>query len=170
MGPAASSRKRVGLPRQHLVGHALERLAKHHETTVPRVARAEVDVGQLSGAPARTPLHREHDEVEGVHRLDLEPARTPAPRLVRRRGRLRHHPFVTGGKGGRQERGRGLAVGGGQPVDALAGWNHRVECRETLRGGQVEQVGAVEVQQIEEEHRQRLRGAGTLDVGRAPEP
>ncbi len=54
-----------------------------------------------------------------MHRLDLEPARAPTPGLVRRRRRLRHHAFVTGGQGRRQERRGGLAVGGGQPVDAL---------------------------------------------------
>ena len=55
----------LGLPGQHLVGHALERLAEHHEPAGGGVAGAEVDVGEPAAAPARAVLDGEDDEVEG---------------------------------------------------------------------------------------------------------
>src|SRR4051794_31433107 len=44
------------LPREHLVGEPLERLAEHHEAAALAVARAEVQVAQPSLAPAAAPL------------------------------------------------------------------------------------------------------------------
>ena len=52
-----------GLPREQLVGEALERLADHHEVAV-LAARAEVQVRQPAPPPAAAPLDGEHDEVE----------------------------------------------------------------------------------------------------------
>ena len=57
----------------------------------------------LPRAAPRSPLHGQHHQVEGVHRLDLQPARAAAARLVRRGRRLRHHPFVAGGQRDVQE-------------------------------------------------------------------
>ena len=37
-----------------------------------------MDIGQLAGAPARSPLHAEDHEIERVHRFDLQPARAAA--------------------------------------------------------------------------------------------
>ena len=76
----------LGLPGEHLVGHALEGLAEHHEAAGLRVARAEVQVAEPPLPAAVAPLGREHDEVEGVRALDLEPARRRAapPRRARR--------------------------------------------------------------------------------------
>src|SRR6478752_1594085 len=66
----------LGLPREHLVGHALERLAEHDEAGLGRlVARAEVDVGQPPLAPPGPPLDGEDHQVESVPRLDLDPRR-----------------------------------------------------------------------------------------------
>ena len=45
-------------------------------------------------AAAVAPFGGEHDEVERVRRLDLEPARAAAAGLVRRVERLRHHALV----------------------------------------------------------------------------
>ena len=56
----------LGLPGEHLVGHALEGLAEHHEAAGRRVARAEVQVREPALAPAVAPLGREHDEIERV--------------------------------------------------------------------------------------------------------
>ena len=86
----------LGLPAQHRVGQALERLAQHHEAA-GRVARAEVQVRQPALAPAVPPLGREHDQVEGVHRLDLQPADAAPARGVRRVERLDHHALVAAG-------------------------------------------------------------------------
>ena len=76
----------LGLPGQHLVGHALERLAEHDEPAGLRVAGAEVDVGQPALAPAAAPLDRQHHEVEGVPRLDLDPPRAATAGGIRGRG------------------------------------------------------------------------------------
>src|SRR5919201_3753720 len=38
----------VGLPREHFIGHALERLAQHHEASGSRIACSEVKVAQPS--------------------------------------------------------------------------------------------------------------------------
>src|SRR5690606_37021406 len=47
----------LSLPLQHLVGHALERLAQHHELTGRGVAGTEVDVGEPAAASTTAPLH-----------------------------------------------------------------------------------------------------------------
>ena len=96
----SSSRRQLGeplgLPRQHLVGHALERLAEHHEPVA--VARAEVDVRQRPLPPPGAPLDRQHHEVEGVARLDLDPG-GPAPAgLVGRVGGLDDDALLTGAR------------------------------------------------------------------------
>ena len=59
-----------------------------------RIARAEVEVREPALAPAVAPLRREHDEVERVRDLDLEPAGAAPARLVRRVERLDHHALV----------------------------------------------------------------------------
>ena len=59
-----------------------------------------------------------------------------------------------------------LRIGGDQPVDPLIGRHDRVEGRQPVAGGFVEQIDAVEVQDVEEEHRQRL----LRPRGRPPEP
>ena len=69
-------------------------------TKPPRrfVARAEMEIGQAALAPAVTPLRREHDEIERVQPLDLEPRRRAPAGFVRRRQRFRHHAFVPAGE------------------------------------------------------------------------
>ena len=59
------------------------------------------------------------------------------------------------------------ASDGDQPVDPVLVGNDRVERRRRAVVGRVEQVGAVEMQEVEEEHRQRLV-PGCGDVGRRP--
>ena len=96
----------LGLPGQHLVGHALERLAEHHPAARLGVAGAEVDVGEPALAAAAAPLDGEHDEVEGVPRLDLDPARAAAAGVVGRVQRLHHDALVTGRRPPRRTAGR----------------------------------------------------------------
>ena len=96
---AARSRARSSssrLPLEHLVGQPLERLAEHHVLAGGRIERAEVQVRELAGAPAVAPFRREHDEIERVRALDLEPARAAIAGFVGRIERLRHHAFVAG--------------------------------------------------------------------------
>ena len=83
----------LGLPGEHLVGHPLEGLAEHREGAVG-VARAEVDVGQPALAAAVAPLHREDDEVEGVHWLHLDPAGAATAGGVPDGEALDDHAFV----------------------------------------------------------------------------
>ena len=152
----------LGLPPQHLVGHALERLADHDE---PAVAppRAEVQVRQPPRAPAVAPLDGEHDEVERVDRLHLAP-RPAAPTGVVRRGEvLHHHSLVAAGDRGVEEALRFVRVGGddrGQPRDARHG---RREQLPAYRQRLVDDGVAADVEDVEEERRQS--GATTRRVG-----
>ena len=82
------------LPGEHLVGHALERLAEHHEADRRPVAGAEVDVGEPAAAAAGAPLDREHHQVEGVHRLHLHPGGAAPAGVVGRGEVLDHHALV----------------------------------------------------------------------------
>ena len=135
----------LGLPVEHRVGHALERLAEHDEATGVRVAGAEVDVRQLAGASARTPLDREHHEIERVHRFDLEPARAAPTGLVRRVERLGHDAFMTGGERAVEEllrRGRDRRSPAGRPGTRSGTISARPRPRSLA--GHVEQVDAVD--------------------------
>ena len=87
------------------------------------VARAEVDVAQPALPAAVAPLGGEHDEVERVRRLDLEPARPAASRLVRSVERLHHHALVAV----RERLARGTAPPRRRP-------RSRCEARAALRG------------------------------------
>src|SRR5665811_2072800 len=87
------------LPAQHLVGESLERLAEHDETTLRaespmRVPSAEVDVAQPTTASTVASLDGQNDQVEGVDRLDLDPADPAAPHVVCRVVGLDHDSFV----------------------------------------------------------------------------
>ena len=64
----------------------------------------------------------------------------------------------------------GNGIRGDEPVDAVVGRHDGVQGGGADVGGLVEQVGAVEVQEVEEEHRQRLGRAGGADVDRPSEP
>src|SRR2546425_12033709 len=63
----------LGLPGEHLVRHPLERLSQHHEAAASLVAGAEVEVREPAVAATVAPLGREHDEVERMPGLHLEP-------------------------------------------------------------------------------------------------
>src|SRR5205807_8996472 len=80
----------LGLPREHLVGHALERLPQHDEAAGLRVARTEMQIREPPLAASVPPLRREHHEVECVRGLYLEPPLAPPAGLVRRVQRFGH--------------------------------------------------------------------------------
>ena len=148
------------LPGEQLVGHALEGLAEHHEAAGRGIARAEVQVRQPALAPAVAPLGGEHDEVERVRALDLEPARAAAAGLVGRVERLRHHALVAArervgveGLGGgdvggdeardherrrqrRGERGEALAAPAGRAATSPS------RCRQSKKNDRERQLGA----------------------------
>ena len=156
------------LPGEHLVGHALEGLAEH-DPAAGRVARAEVQVRQPSLAAAAAPLGGEHDEVERVRALDLEPARAAAARLVGGVERLRHDAFVAARQRIGIEGLRRADVRRDQARDDERR-RHRVGERvEALVRRPVHERHAVAVQAIEEEHRERQLGAHARDVELAAE-
>ena len=70
-------------------------------------------------APAAAPLDGEHDQVEGVHRLDLDPGGAAAAGVVRRREVLDDHALVTAGERLVDEGLRRGWVGGHQARDPV---------------------------------------------------
>ncbi len=146
---ALQQRERLGLPGEQLIGHPLERLADHHRLAAVRVPGAEVDIGQVAGAPAVAPLGAEHHEVQGVHRLDLQPGPAPPAGRVRRVQRLDHDALVPCLQGAVEQVGRLLRRGSQRarhPVRARGPVERVQPGHERL----VDQVGAVEVQAVEE--------------------
>ena len=73
------------LPREHLVGQPLERLAEHDEAAALGVARAEVQVAERPAPAPAAPLRREHDEIERARLLHLQPRLPAAAGGVERR-------------------------------------------------------------------------------------
>ena len=92
---------------QHLIGHAFEGLAEHHELAGARYRCTKVQIAEPAGASAVTPFCSEDHRIERRRRLDLEPGAAARTRLVRRVESLCHHPFVAGRECGIQE---GLAL------------------------------------------------------------
>jgi hypothetical protein len=147
------------LPLQEFVGEALEGLAEHDPPAGLGVAGAEVQVGQPALPAPMSPLDGEHYQVERVARLHLDPPRATAPGRVRRGERFHHDSLVTVGEGIGEELGRLVQVCGHEPRHNHFFRNDTGQCRMSLLVGQVEQVPAVEMQHVEEEHGQRHRGA-----------
>src|SRR5439155_23850350 len=69
--------KRLGLPREHLVGQPLERLAEHDEAAALAVPRAEMQVAERSATPSAAPLRRQDHEIERPRLLHLQPRLAP---------------------------------------------------------------------------------------------
>ena len=141
----------LGLPVEQLVGHALECLAEHHEAVVGGIAGAEVEVGKLAVAAAVAPLGGQHDEVQRVGLLDLEPRAAPAAGLVCGLKTLGHEPFLTGGNGGIEEVLGLLGVGGDDTTRTLR-FRHVLGEDLGARGVRlVEQRRPIEIEDIKEE-------------------
>ena len=136
-------------------------------------AGAQVDVGEPALAAAAAPLDGQHDQVEGVHRLDLDPGGAATPGVVRRVHRLHDHALVAEGEGVPDE-GRGdLGVVGADAGRAVPLGDQLGERRPPLGAGPVEQVGAVEVQQVEEVRRHldaALHGGARRGLLEGPRP
>jgi hypothetical protein len=149
------------LPPQQLIGQALERLAQHDEAAGVRVTSAQVQVGQPAAAPSVPPFDGEHHQVQGVPRLDLDPAGAPAARRVGRIQRLDHHAFVSMGDRVTEElRGCGDRAGDQAGREQL-GRHGPGQLGVPPPVGQVDQVRPLQVQHVEQEHRQRDgRGSG----------
>ena len=148
----------LGLPRQHLVGHPLERLPEHDEAATFRVARAEMEVRELALPPSVPPLRGEHDQIERVRGLDLEPTRAAPARFVRRRPRLRHDSLVPAQERIVEKRLRSVNVVGHETRDGELARQVRFESLESLLCRPVEQVVTVDVKTVEEECGEWPRG------------
>ena len=158
--PALLQREQpFGLPGQQLVGQPLEGLAEHDEAARGRVAGAQVQVGQPAAAPPVAPLDGQHHQVQRVPRLDLDPPGAAAAGRVRGGERLDHDALVAVRQGVLEER-RGLVGRGGDQAGHEQLGRHRAG-----QGGVplpvfgVDQVGALQVQGVEQEQRQRDRRA-----------
>src|SRR5262249_56310590 len=78
----------LGLPRQHLVGHALEGLAEHDKPAGFRIACAQMQVAEPSAGPAGSALDSESHEIERDRGRDFERAAAAPTGFVWRGGRL----------------------------------------------------------------------------------
>ena len=145
----------LGLPAEQLVGEPFERLAEHDEPARLRVAGAKVQVRQPAAPPAVTPLHREHHEVQRVPWLDLDPSRASAARLVGGLQRLDHDAFVALGDGFLEEFRGFFGCRGDQAGHAQVLRHHALKVLRALRAREVDKVGSVRVQYVEQEHRER---------------
>ncbi len=136
-----------GLPGQQLVGESLEGLAHHDRWSSVRVSRAEVEVGQVAASTTVPPLGAQDDEIEGVHRFHLQPRPAAAAGGVGRVEVFDHHALVARLQGCREDRGgvTGFLLAGDDVVPRDA--SQRLPA---FPEGSVEQVGAVEVQAVEE--------------------
>src|SRR4051812_45618989 len=94
IAPDLELEEALRLPREHLVGEALEGLAEHDEAAAFGVPRAEVQVAQPPFAPATPPLDRENHEIERTRLLHLQPRGAAPASRVDAVNRLRHHAFV----------------------------------------------------------------------------
>src|SRR5439155_11560153 len=155
-------------PLEDLVRHALERLAEHHETT-RGVARSQVQVREPSAPPAVAPFGREHDEVEGVGPLDLQPSGTARAGFIGRVQVLGDESFVPGAYRGVEERLRLRGVSRDEVLWAPRLRNALREPVVTMSVRLRQQRRAVGVNKVEEECRERELAAPFFHVELASE-
>ena len=115
-----------------------------------------------------TPFGGEDHEVEGDRPLDLDPAGAAAPRLVGSVERLHHHALVSARERVVEEAVGLLRVLGHDPRHAELLGESLVEGGEALRGRPVDQVLAVEMEDVEDERGQRVLGLELGEVLPAP--
>src|SRR5262249_20848062 len=144
-----------GLPRQHLVGEAFERLAEHHEAAALGIARAEMEIAQPSFAPAAAPLDGEDHEIERARLLHLQPRLTAAAGGIHAVNRLRHHALVASRERARGELGRLFGVRRDDARDAVDRGGLLVEDRDAAGERFVDERRSVEIERIEEHRRDR---------------
>ena len=149
-----------GLPPQQLIGQPLERLAQHDEAAGIRVTGTQVQVGQPAAAAPVPPFDGEHHQVQGVPRLDLDPAGAPAARRVGGIQRLDHDAFVPAGDRVAEELHRFGDRAGDQAGHEQLGRHGPGQLGVPSPVGQVDQVRPLQMQHVEQEHRQR-DGRGT---------
>ena len=124
-----------------------------------RVAGTEVQVRQPAAAAAVPPLGGQHDEVERVPRLHLEPARPAPAGLVGRVERLHHHALVAAARRASSRNARRLGQIGGHHGGAPAAPRapRRQRRRTGRRRGRSSRSSPSSVQHVEDVRRQRRR-------------
>ena len=146
----------LGLPGEHLVRHALERLPQHDEAALRGIgAGAEVEVREPAAAASVSPFGGEHHEVEGVCRLHLEPGGAARPRFVARLERLGHEPLVPVGERALEEPPRLPGVRSGDLRHQLSSRDSRGQRGAALPVGLIQEERAVGVEEVEEEAGER---------------
>src|SRR5436190_4907826 len=110
-----------------------------------------MQVRQLALPAAVAPLGGQHDEIERVGSLDLEPGAAPPPGFVCRLEPLRHEAFLAGGNRGVEKVLRLLGVGRHKPRGTLRFGHALGENFGARRVRLIEQRRAVQVEHIKEE-------------------
>ena len=158
----------LGLPAQHLVGHALERLADHHEPAGVGVAGAEVDVRQRALAPPATPTRRRARRGRGCGvGLTLTQPLPRRPAAYGLSAALTTTPSWPAATRSAKNSLGGARVVGEQPRHARGAGARSTQGVVPRPGRLVDEVDAVAVQHVEEERRERHPLAQAGDVGRA---
>src|SRR5437660_1180464 len=147
--------KFLRLPGEHLVRHALERLAEHDKLARRRIARTEVEVREPAPAAAVTPFRGQHHQIERAGGLDLEPRSAAIARFVGRIERFGHHALVSAGERGLDEQLRFGGTAGDEPWNEKSSRQHRAQRREALACRPLGEHGVVEPKSVEEERRKR---------------
>ncbi len=135
----------------------LKRLADHHEGR--RCAgRGRRDAGSRAARPPPVaPLGAEHDEVVRPHRLHLAPRLAAPAGGVQRRRVLDDDALVPGARAPRRARAAASSALAVKTPGILSCRRDRLEPRAALAQRRVEQIVAVDVQDVEEERRDPLR-------------
>ena len=114
-----------------------------------------MQVAEPTATPAAAPFGREHDEVERVGDLDLEPRGAAAAGLVGRRERFRHQSLVSPVERVAQEPLGRLTLRGHDARHDQVRRHVSGERRDALLGRAIDQIRAVRMQTVEAEQRQR---------------
>src|ERR1700752_2259636 len=105
-----------------------------------------MEVRKLAAAAAVTPLGCQHNEIERVSTLYLEPARTAIAGFVGTLERLGHEAFVAGRARRTVDRPRLVPRGGDEPRNREPGRNARAQRGESLARRPVGEALAIDAQ------------------------
>src|SRR6188768_336069 len=108
-------------------------------------------VAEGASPPAASPFGREHDEVQRLRALHLQPRAAPSAGGIAGIERLDHYPLMTRRFSARDERGRFISSGAPKARHAQARRDYFFEQRDTPRKRIVDHRCPVEIQAIEEE-------------------
>ena len=169
VAPDFALQQLLGLPRQQLVGEALERLAQHREASLHHIPRAQMKIAEPPLAASAAPLGRQNHQIQRAGLLDLQPALSPPAGRVGRIQGLRHHPLVPVRQRLFQESFALQGVRDNGVGDQSSRRDQSRQRGETPPLGFVQQVGAVQIQQVEPERRQRQFRAQAVHVQLAAE-